>query len=271
MKCCSGKKLVLVALALGVGLVIAGRTSWGEFAFGKIKGAVKKKVSPDVQLEKTRLDIAKLDKEIEQNWTPIATHEQKIKELKKDMEHLTAWLEKSKAEMLAATADLKAGVKRISYKGVDKSDADLRRLLNEEARVYTVKKNELTSKDALLVAMEKELTAAMEHQETLMNQKGELEAECASLQAELKILKLEEARSKLAVGNGSRLDEIKKTLAEVRRDIDIKKRARELSNSHQTKIQSGPTSDKGKELANDDVIRKVLTATGEKPEAVNGD
>ena len=253
MKCCSIKKALLVTAIVGLGVFLVGRTSWGEFGWHKFQAMMKKQVSPETRLEKARLDIAKLDKEIEKNWTPIAEEEQSIKALKKDVDSLRSNVDATEAELLAAAADLKAGVTRVKFRG-EKSAAEARRALVTEANSLASKKHEMEFKEKELASKEEALSAAMATQEEMFRQRTELDAEVSALEAELKVVKLEESRSKFVLHNGSKLDEIKGTLADIRKDIEVRKRVNTLRKTHPT---GESNVEKAKEFTNEEVIKKI--------------
>src|SRR5260370_8061845 len=122
---------------------------------------MKKQISPEVRLERARLDIAKLDNDIKKNWTPIAEEEQDIKGLKRDLDSLRASVERTESELQVAVADLKAGVKRIKFRGGEKTEAEARRALIAEANALSSRKHELDSREKQLSTKQQPLTPAM--------------------------------------------------------------------------------------------------------------
>src|SRR5205085_7614030 len=117
---------------------------------------------------------------------------------------------------------------------------------------------------------EKALSAAMATQEEMFRARSELEADVSALEAELKVLKLEDTQSKIVLNNGTRLDDIKKTLAEVRKDIEVRKRVNELRRNHPTSDNS-TSIEKPKELTNEEVIAKVNAVLNKGKDVGNGD
>src|SRR4051794_8186048 len=98
MKCC--KKFVTIAalVALGVGTVSLVKHGWGTVIKDHVSGVFKSHVPPEVQLERVKGQIGKLDQDIDANWTPIATREREIKTLKAELEGKKDKLTSSKAE-----------------------------------------------------------------------------------------------------------------------------------------------------------------------------
>ena len=271
MKCCSVKKAILFTAVLGVGAIVLANTGWGEYAWSKAKSAMKHNIPPQARLDKARLAIAKLDSDIERNWTPIAEEEHEIKKLKKDIDSVRASVERSESELASAVAELKSGTKRIKYAGRDRTEAETRKALIADANTLASRKNELENKERQLDSKEKTLSAAMATQEEMFRQRTELDAEVSALEAELKVLKYEETKTKLVINNGSRLDDIKQTLAEVRKEIAVRKRVLELQQSHSTSDNTVNTFDKSKELTNDEVISRVNSVLNRGKDVGNGE
>lgn len=269
MKCC--KKSAIVAVALVVGLVLASRTSWGEYAWTQVKGVFKSAVTPEMQIGRLNQQINKLDKDIDKGWTAIAQREKEIEKLKKEMEGSQVWLERNKIEMLQASADLENKVKRVRYRGTEISDSLARKQLLDDARVYASKQKTLASQEKLLESLQKEYMAVKAQQNELVNAKQQMADRLAAVKADLETLKVAQTRSKFPAGDNSRLNDIKETLNALEEDIAVRMRAQQLSNEHQTNEQIGAPTGKDTTLANDEVIRRIKQVTGQNVEVGNGE
>jgi len=272
MKCCK-KGLVVLAVLAVVGFVLA-RSGWGEIALHKAMKGADKKIPAELQLEKTRQEISELDRDLDNNWTPIAVKEGEIKKLKKDMDGLRDYIAKSEVEVQTALADLKAGAKRVSLKtGSSKvTEAEARQALLTKANLLAARKHELELREKQLGDEERTLEAAMATQQAIITQKAELEAEVAALSAELTVMRLEQKQSKMVLRDGSRLDGIRKKLENVREDINTQKRVLELKKQYQPNTSSESTkTEKTKELTNDEVISQVESVLNKGKAAGNGD
>lgn len=268
MKCC--KKTVLAAVAVAVGLVLVSRTSWGEYGWTKVKAAFKSHITPEMQIERLGQEITKLDKDIDKGWTLIAQREKEKDKLQKEITTGQAWLETKKADMLTASADLKAGVKLVNYSGSKISENSARKQLQEDVRIYEAKKKTLASQEKLLESLEKEYTAVKNRQNELVNAKQQLADRLAAVKADLATLKVAQTRSKYPAGDNSRLDDIKSTLNDLEEQIGVQMRALELKEGHEA-TKNGSTPTENREAANDEVIRKVHAVLGTTDDTRNGD
>lgn len=261
MKCCKKFVAIAVLVALGIGTVSLVKHGWGGVIKDHVTNAFKSHVPPEVQLERVKGQINKLDQDIDSNWTPIATREREIKSLKAELDGKKDKLTSSKAELQAAADSLKAKVQRVSYNGKDYNPTEARRLVKRDLTAYEALTHEVSSKDKLLVAWQKELDALMAQQDEMKKLKGELTARVAQIEADLQVLRLAETKSKLPAGDLSRLNDIKVTLAELEKSNEIKMRALELRETHNRGENVSGTSVKE---TDDDLINKIKAITGEK-------
>lgn len=263
MKCCGGKKGWLVLAAVAISLIVLSQTSVGEVAWDKIKAKFNKAVPLETRLETAKKQLNKLDHEIDRGWGPIAQKEHDIEKLKEDLVARNDRVSKLGRELNQAAADLEDKVTRVKFSGKEYVPSEARRLLNKEADRYVTLKKEVEAKTKLLAAWEKELVAMRQQQQELEAMKGEMSAKIASLEADLKVLRLAQTKSVRPSGNKTNLDEIKKTLGYVEEKIKVMQREEELRNAHydlhRDPVPAGPTS----ETLNDEVIRKVRAATGQ--------
>jgi hypothetical protein len=93
--------------------------------------------------------------------------------------------------------------------------------------------------------------------------KGEMAAKIATLEADLKVLRLAQTKSVRPSGNNTNLDDVKKTLSYVEEKINVMKREEELRNAHYEIHRDALPAAPASETLNDDVIRKVRAVTGQ--------
>src|SRR5262245_2165102 len=258
MKCCKKFVAIAVLVALGIFTVSALKHGWWRVVKEHGSGVFKSNVPTEVQLERVKGLIKDLDGEIAKGWTPIATRELDIKNLKKDVEVRTSNLERVRAEMQFAAKALEDKVQRISYNNKDQTPAQVRKALGRDLAAYKGLSRELEANTKLLAAWERDLDAMKANQDEMRNKKAELETQVAQIEADLKVLKLAETKSNMPVGDRSKLDEIKATLAELEKDNAIRMRAMELRDAHDRGENiSGSSID-----SDDDLIKRVKAVTG---------
>jgi chromosome segregation ATPase len=256
MKCCRIGTALAVAAGLGVGTLWL--TGVGGALYHRAKDKIERQVPPDVQIEQLKIDISKLSKDVDKNWTAIAKYEHEVKELRKELERKQAKLTVMEKELAAAAEEVEAKVKFVNYEGKQYDRSQALRLLDREASYFAALKREVASKEKLLTAREQKLAAALATQKEMKSQQQELLTQVALLEADLETLKLMRTESKLPTGEGSRLDKIKQRLVKLQTDVEIQKRAQELSeSSHGGMVGS---ADQGDVADHDAVLKRVRAA-----------
>src|SRR5438552_3543846 len=117
MKCCKKFVAIAVLVALGIGTVSLVKHGWHGVAKNHAASWFRSQVPPEDQLERVKGLIKDLDSEIEKGWTPIATRELDIKNLRKEIESDTSKVELIKAELQTAAKALEDNVKNVNYAG----------------------------------------------------------------------------------------------------------------------------------------------------------
>jgi chromosome segregation ATPase len=260
MRCCSITKKVVFA-AVAVALVV-GIYHFGSYIKSSIQHA-ERNLPPEVRLKMVKEKIAKLDHEIDKNWTPIAQLDYEIKNLKKDTANEQAWLDGKKGEMLAAAGDLEAKVQKVSYNNKTMTPAEARKALAKDTDIYKARSQKFDSMNRVLAAKEKALATYSSRQEEMKNMKGELEARVAQIEADLQVLELAKTKSPLPSGDSTSLDDIKRMLNDLEEDTTVQLKALELREKFHKSTESTPSEPTKDSGANDEVIKRVRAVTGE--------
>lgn len=261
MKCC--KKTLVVAAVLAGGVALIAGTGLGRHTIHKVVAWGKKQIPIEDQIGALKIDIGRLDKEIDSGWPKIAKYESEIKDLKEDLGMRQEKLVKMEKEIAAATDALEAKVVKISYSGKDYSPSQAAKILNRDLNYFVSLKKEVASKTQLLKAREQKLEAAMSVQKEMISQKNKLSTEVAQIEADLETLRFHQAESKLPTNNESSLDSIKERIRGLKRQIDEEGRILELRNQHNPDVESTPAPEaKEKTDLNDSVVRRVREVLG---------
>jgi chromosome segregation ATPase len=268
MKCC--KKTLVLAAVLAGGVAILATTGLGTHARHKAVAWFKKQIPLEDQVEAVKIDITRMDSEIDSGWPKIAKYETEIKDLTKDLNAKRDRMATMETELAAATNDLEAKVVKVKYSGKEYSPSQAGKILNRELNLFVALKREVASKSQLLSARQQKLDTAMAVQKEMINQKSKLQAEVAQIEADLETLRLQQTESKLPSNRDSRLDNIKEKVRSLRNQIEEGKRVNELRNQHNPDAESTPVPEaKEKTDLNDTVVRRVREVLGNNQVTVN--
>jgi chromosome segregation ATPase len=259
MSCCSKAKFVVGAAVVGIGVALVASTGVATAVWHRAVAKIERQIPAEVQIEQIKIDIDKLDGDIDRNWSPIATYEREIKELRADLDKKSGKIKSMEKELAAMTDELDSKVVRVKYDGRDYNRAEAGRILNRELNYFTALKHEVAAKEKTLTAREQKLDAAMKNQKAMISQKEELKAQVAELEADLETLKLARTETKLPVGSSSRLDEIKERLNKLQTCISDETRANQLRESFH---QNSTEETKDKVEATDTVVSRARQVLG---------
>jgi DNA repair exonuclease SbcCD ATPase subunit len=259
MKCCS-KAFVGLAVLAGLGVAIIAATGVGPAVWHRAVAKFEKQIPPEVQIDQLKIDIAKLDKDIDKNWGPIATYEREIKELKADLAKKSDKSKSMEKELAAAADEYEAKAKFVRLEGKEYPRSEAGKVLSRQVDFFTALKREVASKEKLLSARETKLNAAMAMQKEMMSQKEELKTQVAQLEADLEVLKLRQTEAKLPIEKSNRLDKIKERLNKLQTEVQDKSRAEELRESFNGNNSAAPVDPKEKVNFDDDLVRRIRGA-----------
>lgn len=269
MKVCS-KGCMALAVVAGLGIAAVAVTGVGPAMWERAKNKLEKQVPPEVQIEQLKLDIAKLDKDIDKNWTMIAKYDIDVKRMREEIVAEQKAAKELDKDLASALDEFEAKAKFVNFRSQQYNRDQAKRKLENEAAYLKSLKSKIESKQQLLVARETKLSTANQIQEEMKTQKAELAAAVERLQADLEMLNLRRTESKLPTSDRTRLDKIKTKLAKLQDEIEVERRANELREA--ANGRSNPTADPKTNVTTDEsVVKKVREALGNNDKVAKGD
>ena len=210
---------------LGTGLLF-GRDgfSYLRTAGHHIRKTVKHEVPLDFQIERARQMADTLIPDLHHSLHVIAEQQVEIEALTERIASREGELAKQKAVIMAMNRDLSQnGKSTFQYASHTYSAHDVQKDLERRFKRFQTAEEDLKRERQILQARESALSANREKLEGLMTAKGELDVQIAQLEARLKAVEAAESVSHLAIDN-SQLSQVKKLIAELNKDLDIKQK-----------------------------------------------
>lgn len=225
------KKIAFAAVAVVAGLFILNSTHMGSYArtaWHKVKKTAKCQVPLEFQLESARNEIAQLIPDMKRHIDVVAQETQAVHRLRDDITLTRANLAEQKKNLLAMKEDLKkADVKILYGNRFYSADRVSQKLARDLASCQRCEK-ELESREQMLEAKQRALEAARDQLASMKTEKEKLEVLVATMEADLKTLRLAQTRSQFQLDD-SRLSRIKQTLADIRDQMRAQQTASELT------------------------------------------
>ena len=225
------KKIGFAALAVVAGLFILNSTHLGSYAktaWHKAKKTAKGQVPLEFQLESARTEIAQLIPDMRKHIDSIGQETGVVRRLKEEITLTKANLDKQREHIFTLKEDLKKGDVAVVYndkrRGADWVSAKLARDLATCQRC----EKELDNREKMLEAKETALEAARDQLGSMKSEKEKLEVLVATMEAELKTLRVAQTRSQFHLDD-SRLSRIKQNLDDIRDQMRAQQTASELN------------------------------------------
>jgi chromosome segregation ATPase len=219
------KKAAVAVLGTAVGLFAVSQTSAPSYvgtAWGKLTGSLSKKVPIEFELDRIKYQVAQLIPDLERNKSLLADDMATVDALRKEIDTIRGKLTEKKKAIGIMADDLDSGRSVLRYDGKDYPAERIKTKLAADLASYKAADAELKTKELTLAAKEKTLEAVKQQLLTVNDTKRQLEVQIAELEAELSTIKLAESKNQYHVDD-SRLADIQKSLADVRKQLQARK------------------------------------------------
>jgi chromosome segregation ATPase len=256
------KKLVKVAVIVVVASYIVSETkagshfrAWVERQYAKME----KKVTPDQELARIKNEVKLLDGDVDKVKGDLAESNVNVRLLRREVEELRAEVKDSEAAVRkhgevvkAASANdtIQWGYRTVSF--VDAKD-----LLQAEVKRHNDVKARLKAREASLASQEQTRDLVEQQLQEMLKQKDELASAVEEMEAEIKLAKVEQIRSKHQ-DDGSRMADIKSSLTELRKRVLVQREKVRIADSY----TKSPAAEKS--------VEEILAGLDGKAEAKRG-
>jgi chromosome segregation ATPase len=224
------KKLGIAALLIAAGVFAFKKTDAGSYVstlWDQCKTTATKQVSLEFEIERIRKDIDKLIPDMKANLGTLAREMVAVETLRDDIASTRVNLEKQKVKLNEMKDALQSDVSPVVFNGRAYKADRLREMLVADLTACKRCEESVQYKEQLLEAKERAVDSAKEQLGTIRAQKQELEVQLAQLEAEIKTVRVAQARSKVQLDD-SRLAKVKASIQDVRNRLKVEVREAEL-------------------------------------------
>jgi len=221
------KKCTVWTAAVVAALVaLCSFTSLGSYlylAYHKASGIVYNAVPPEVEIDRLKLEVSRIDGDVQKAFGPIAEQQVAVENLKKEVANGRVNLDTKKKNLMTMKTDLESGTRTVNYGGKDYSADAIRAKLSRDFETYKVSEQALKQKEALLEAKTKAVDAALQQLKEMQAQRDQLQVELARMEAELQTVRVAETQSKIQLDD-SRLAHINASMKALNDRIEAEKK-----------------------------------------------
>ncbi len=253
------KKLIGLVMAGIFVTVLALTTKVGSYlgvAYDRLSTQAQKAIPAEIEIERLRREIARLDRDIDQARSELAEENVACQELASEVMERRAALERLESKILSTATALKAKNVPTQVNGKAPAAVEATSELKTDVARFNTQQSELRSLERQLVLHEKSRKAAEKKLEALRQQQKELTITLKEIENDLKELRLEQVQS-VTASDDSRLSDIKESTKALKKRIAIEREKLRVKNA---------TNDE----ATPETVDEILTRM-KKPAAANAD
>lgn len=227
------KKIAIVGAAGLLTAAVLTQTKVGSYLsyqWDRAEKRLESKVPPEEEVRRIKHEVASLDKDINEAKSALAWENVEYRDLTKRVEELRTQTDKSRAAVEARGRTLKeaADTQYVSWDGRRIPQTKAKELLASEVAAHKTLDREFKARETELAVRERTRSMAEQHLQALITEKAELETAVAELDADIKMVKVEQVQSKYQ-DDGSRMAKVKKDLSELRKRIEVQREKLRLS------------------------------------------
>ncbi|HEV3168574.1 MAG TPA: hypothetical protein VGZ22_31500 [Isosphaeraceae bacterium] len=223
------KGLLVAALGAGALALLFGKAapSYVRTVFHHARNSVKDSVPIPIEIERARQQVSDLEPAIKTNIEELARAEEDVKDLNSEIAELQTRHVKDGKEIAALRDGLRNGDLRLAGGATYTAD-DVKRTLAHKFDHYLQVKKIIAEKERTLNAKEKSVLSARDMLNTIKTERSALLAKIDEIEARNKSIEAASAHNNFHFDD-TPLSEVKKTIAELEKRINVKARTSELS------------------------------------------
>lgn len=230
------KKIAIVGAAGLLTAAVLTQTKVGGYLshqFDRADKYLESQISPEEEVARIKIEVARLDKDIDRARGSVAEERVEAKLLKTRVAEKRTQVDTSRQTVEARGKMLReAGqVKTVKWGSQEVSYDRAKELLQNAVTSHKTLEKEFRSLETMLAVRERTRDLAEEHLQALVTQKADLEAAVTQLEADIKVAKIEQVQSKYQ-NDGTRLAEIKDSVAKLKKRIEVQRAKLELAKQY---------------------------------------
>jgi len=230
------KKVAIVGAAGLLTAAVLTQTHVGSYLqhqFDRADKYLESKVPPEEEVARIKAEVANLDKDIDKARGSVAEERVEVKLLKTRVAEKRTQVDNSRAAVEARGKMLKeaSSNKLVKWDSREINFDRAKELLQNQVTSHKTLESELKSLETMFAVRERTRDLAEEHLQALVTQKAELEAAVTELEADIKVAKIEQVRSKYQ-NDGTRMAEIKDSVSKLKKRIEITRAKLELAKEY---------------------------------------
>lgn len=231
-------------MALGTGLVVglamaAGCAIWGVDKFlgyvevfrDDLQAEAEEAVPPEVELQRLRKEVAKLDGDIEAKQSELAEAIVAVETTEREVDDLSASVEGRRKALAARALEIKAAKEFVKIDGELISVSKAKAKLDSDFKRWERSRSELNNSEHALQIQIRNRDMLRDHLDALVSQQREMQSAVEEMDSLLKQLELEQMQSQYQ-NDDSRLSGIKGDIQKLRQRVEVQRQKLKLAEEY---------------------------------------
>jgi len=221
------KNLVKIALVGLIGVYVVSETKAGSHFrawVSRMGDKIEQKVDPEMELARIRSEVGLLGGDVDKVKGDLAEANVNVRLLRREVEELRAEVKVSEEAVRKHGEVVKAAAEtnRIQWGFRTVSLIEAKELLMAEVKRHNDVKARLKARETACATHEQTRELIEQELQEMLKQKEELSAAVSEMEAEIKLARVEQVRSKYQ-NDGTRMADVKSSLAELRKRMLVQR------------------------------------------------
>ncbi|MFO0877488.1 MAG: hypothetical protein U0840_08950 [Gemmataceae bacterium] len=236
------KKLVIAALAVGLGLVVVKGTWLGSHLrarANRVINSVKESIPPEQEIARLRMELKGLERDDDKHYDKVARMVVQVEKVEREVSDIKKNLTREEARIRKVREGLTGNVEFVLHEGTRYTRDDLR----AEAVAFRTAEDNYKSKEDNLQAQKKHLALERKKLTELRTIREQMSAELQRLETALAEERHAQAASESTIDD-SGYRKLRQDMESVRERIDVLKTKRELRGELRPTIKTEQTRER---------------------------
>lgn len=216
-------KLIVTLALLGGGLFLATKTNFGSYVetlWSMARRETADQVPTKFEIERARVEIANLDRDIANMLRPIAENKVAIAQLRREITRNETHLAEQGEALKIMMRDLDSNQPVLLYAGKEYSADRVKQIVTREFESFQRLEKHLLTQKKLLEAKERSLVGTQEQLTKISTKKREFEIRLAQLEAEHETLRVAAIGTSPVIDN-TRANQIEESLKALEKRLEV--------------------------------------------------
>jgi chromosome segregation ATPase len=224
------RKLVIFLVAILAGVILLKKTQVGSLLtvwWNETKAEMEKKVDPETRIKQLKVEISKIDAEIQKYANKQTEQEVDCERFRKQVEAQREKVAKERSTLAAMVDALDSNSNFVTVKGEKLTQEEVQNKLDVQRKAYERDRDSLKNREAMLKTREETIRVSDQRIEAIRTRRDQLKQLVADLELSLEQLKLKQLENAIVVDN-SQVSKCEELYNDIQRRLAVESKLPEV-------------------------------------------